>query len=746
MNNKGRARVVPGHFSHVKGGALATVVNSIIAPDPSAIAAHLEAIFAPCRGDYPNGLIELRYGQTAPNQSAYFNLRTDGVEEAVAFAAKRNSEGCNVYFGPNPRKPTTKGTASDTDVQCAFWHFADLDDADAVEVLGKRIKVLPPTLTVTTGSEPHRRPHLYWQLEEPVGNMPAWTELQRGIASALDGDAVINPSRIMRLAGTVNFPPPHKLHRGYRVELTSLRTQFSDERAPVTSRQIADAYSVRPNGVEYPVAAKLNGQTTLAAMVNQGVRPSDYIERIQRGENWHNNYRDLVAHWIDAGWSDGEIMLSAPAMTLPGFSQPDTERSVRKYISSARQKFNVPEPTTSVTVPAVAADLDVVDAFDFDEAKIPVRPWIIPGVMLAGYTHMLVAPGGSGKSLFTLQLAVTLATGTQWGSWIPRKRYRTLVINVEDDIDEQFRRLAAARHVMKPDSAMVKGMIGLVRNADNIIVAKADPQKRTVVATPIVAALRAYIIANKIDALIVDPFAETFEGDENSNSEVKWAMRIWRDEIAKPTGCAVYLVHHTVKYANGGAGDANMVRGAGAIVNSTRISATLMPMTADEAKLLNVPVEERNRYVRYDDAKANQSLLSGRAHWFRKVSVEIGNGAGLIAADEVGALDPWTPPDAFDGCSVQTIRMALERIHRGIEGDNGQPTGERFTRHRQGARWAGTVIVECFGMEPDRAQVLLRTWMDNKVIREEEYEDPVQRKKLKGLFVDMGAAQMMGAQ
>lgn len=391
--------------------------------------------------------------------------------------------------------------------------------------------------------------------------------------------------------------------------------------------------------------------------------------------------------------------------------------------------------------------ISTVDAFDFDESQIPTRPWMIPGVMLRGYTHILVAPGGSGKSLFTLQLAISLATGEQWGGWVPRKRHKCLIINVEDDLNEQRRRLAAARRVMNPDMALLKGMIHLADDAQSIVVAKVNPQTKGVIATPLVDQLRAYIIENQIDTLIVDPFTETFEGDENSNSEIKWAMKVWRDEIARPCNCAVYLVHHTTKYANGGAGDANIIRGAGAIVNSVRIAATLMPMTSEEAQTLGIDPDSRNRYVRYDDAKANQSLVSGKGHWFEKVSIELNNGGGLGFSDEVGALVPWSPPDAFDGISTHSLKIAAERIHRGLEDDDGQPTGEKYTLRRGGQsdrRWAGKVLMECFGIEAQRAITILKTWQRNELLDEVPYDDPVQRKSRNGVVVDMSKVMQIG--
>lgn len=390
------------------------------------------------------------------------------------------------------------------------------------------------------------------------------------------------------------------------------------------------------------------------------------------------------------------------------------------------------------------AELSVVDAFDFNEADIPTRPWVIPGVMLSGYTHMLAAPGGSGKSLFTLQLAITLALGEPWGSFHPRRKARTLIINVEDDLHEQRRRLAAARRVMGPDQDALRGMVHLVADTDNIIVAGFDEHRRVMVAKPIVPVLVDYIRRNQIDVLIVDPFTETFEGDENDNSEVKWAMRIWRDEIAKATGCAVYLVHHTTKYAAGGAGDANVVRGAGAIVNSTRISATLMPMTQDEAATLGIDEGERNLYVRYDDAKANQSLKSGKARWFQKQSVTLTNGDENHPADEVGALIPWSPPGMLDGISIHAINAALDSIDGGIVDAHGVPTGSRYTYSTKGGtkesgRWAGCVLINQLGMKEGQAGALLKTWMKNGVVVEDTYRDPNRREDRKGLFAPRSA-------
>jgi len=60
----------------------------------------------------------------------------------------------------------------------------------------------------------------------------------------------------------------------------------------------------------------------------------------------------------------------------------------------------------------------------------------------------------------------------------------------------------------------------------------------------------------------------------------------------------------------------------------------LFAMSEKDAERHGVAKEERHRYLRLDDAKANLGLTSPEARWFRKAGVELPNG------DEVGVLIP----------------------------------------------------------------------------------------------------------
>ncbi|MHB2166082.1 AAA family ATPase [Alsobacter sp. R-9] len=382
-----------------------------------------------------------------------------------------------------------------------------------------------------------------------------------------------------------------------------------------------------------------------------------------------------------------------------------------------------------------------VSAFPFDPAEIPVRPWIVPGLVLHGLVTFFAAPPGAGKSLLTLQWSIAMALGIPWGGWTPRRRYRVLVINTEDDLDEQRRRLAAACEVMGVDQADLVGWLLLPDQAEltegGIVIAKADPKSKTITRTPLVESLVQTIEANRIDALVVDPFAETFEGDENSNSEVKWVGTTWRDQVAKRTNAGIILVHHTRKYAGDMAGDPDAMRGGGSLIGVGRVVCTLFPMTREEAGKLGVDEDDRSRLVRFDDAKANLFLTTGKARWLRRVSISLPNGRDGIPGDEVGALVPWTPPTVFAAHSYGDLNRALDAIERGEIDDDGNPTGWRFAMEARTLpnRRASTIVAEVLGIEEPQAKRIVDEWIKNEVLVSRPYKDGG-RKERKGLFVN----------
>ena len=128
----------------------------------------------------------------------------------------------NVYIVVNPVLESASLNATDADIVRSFFAFVDADDAGAAE-RARNFDAFDKAMEVVTGITPHLRNHIYYRFDEPVTDMQQWKTLQRALIQNLGTDVNIhNPSRIMRVAGTVSYPSKAKINRGYKTELTRL--------------------------------------------------------------------------------------------------------------------------------------------------------------------------------------------------------------------------------------------------------------------------------------------------------------------------------------------------------------------------------------------------------------------------------------------------------------------------------------------------------------------------------------------
>ena len=374
--------------------------------------------------------------------------------------------------------------------------------------------------------------------------------------------------------------------------------------------------------------------------------------------------------------------------------------------------------------------IPTVDAFPIDQFAIPQRQWIVPGLLLRRCVTVLVAPSASGKSLLSLQSALSCSVKLPWANWSPRDRYKVLIINSEEDTDEMQRRLVAAATTMGIDHRELAGRVILADNPEGIVVAKYDNRTKTLVRSPLLDGLIETIRTKEVDVVVADPFAETFEGDENNNSELKWAAMLWR-ELARQTNTAVWLNHHTKKYASGMAGDVDAARGASALIGVARILATMFPMTKKEAQIMDITAEERRKYVRLDDAKANLNLITGQARWFRKDTYTINNATEDIAGDQVGVLVPWKPAGLLDRITDTTINNILDEIDYGIADPNIKDedgarafdyfTFSNTTRKNFKSRWVGQIVMRWLQCDEAKATKIIGQWKKSGLLFEFEY-------------------------
>lgn len=94
--------------------------------------------------------------------------------------------------------------------------------------------------------------------------------------------------------------------------------------------------------------------------------------------------------------------------------------------------------------------------------------------------------------------------------------------------------------------------------------------------------------------------------------------------------------------------------------------------------------------------------------WIRLQSVDLCNGVDDRPSDSIGVAAQWSPPDVFDGVTVEHLREVQTRIAGGSYGESASATD-----------WAGHVVAEVLGLnldrpaEKSRAKHILRQWLSS---------------------------------
>jgi len=279
----------------------------------------------------------------------------------------------------------------------------------------------------------------------------------------------------------------------------------------------------------------------------------------------------------------------------------------------------------------------VYSASDINADEIPQRDWVYGYDLLTGYLTAVVAPGGTGKSMFSLVVAISVAIGKELlpGKRVPKRR-NVLVINNEDDKAELDRRISGICQEYKINSEELQGSLHVISGYE-VSVILARIRNNMVDAAPHTNELIEFCIDSEIGLIICDPYVSLHDIPENDNTSQNEVVKVLRS-ICAQTKVALMIVAHTRKMGSDSeahAGDAESMRGASAIKDGARIVTTLARMSKTTATKLGIPWETGNTLVRFDDAKKNLSALCDSESWFRLKSVQI------LSGDTVGVPVPF---------------------------------------------------------------------------------------------------------
>jgi hypothetical protein len=611
-------------------------------PNKSAMLQHLQFLFTEL-DDYKDGFIEIAYtpnNSGAVNKAEYFDIYS--LEKAADFAFNKNKEnGVNVYVGAALREPNTapfcRSSADDFYVSTAIW--VDLDDPDAARTAKEKYSSLPPSLIVVTGRSPNLRAQCWWHIMHPEDNKTYLNNALAFACSALNGDkAVVDPARVMRLGGTIAWPKKE----GRIPELTEVVIPEKNTKMVLIDHFESYFPNVKPALLTESKGIAFGGvgRDIFTNTINIPV----LLEQTKIEGQWHINMRDAIAAMIGKGWTNEQIKIATNPYRRDRSLIDDM---ITPLITSARKKWEKPDlkdmeynPETGEITP-----LEATDIADIDLDNIPPRAWLFGDIVARKYVTMIAASPGAGKSVFTMQMGLCASSGKNFGPYTPHeKSIKTWVYNNEEGQEEMRRRAAAMLICEKIQKADIAGKFFMNSGEDNSICIAKKNIDGGVVHTPDYLYLKQEILKKGIDLLVVDPFAETHDVNENSNDEIKTVAGLYR-KLALECNCAVLLVHHTRKGGNSkdksseANSNADSARGGGAQIGVVRRMFTLAKMDSGTAVKFNIPENERYWFVRFDDAKTNITAPTQDAQWFKFDSIALNNGTGIYTdGDKVGVL------------------------------------------------------------------------------------------------------------
>ncbi|MDX1975008.1 MAG: AAA family ATPase [Rickettsiales bacterium] len=254
------------------------------------------------------------------------------------------------------------------------------------------------------------------------------------------------------------------------------------------------------------------------------------------------------------------------------------------------------------------------------ETAPPPRRWVIEDSLPLRKTGIVVAPGGTGKSQWAIQLILSVATGTALANcWDIGESGTVLALFAEEEAEELHRRLYSTVQAMNPDSeklesikkrVLIKSVVGennfmTGKNKDGEL-GETDYLERLLLAIEEI---------KNIKLIIIDPISRFRGGNEIDNDDATRFVVVL-EKLSKLTGATVIGLHHASKASmNESNSNQSASRGASALVDGVRWVMNMQTMTEAEAKIYNIPKDSRGYYVKFTVTKNNYAAPQSGEIW-----------------------------------------------------------------------------------------------------------------------------------
>lgn len=356
--------------------------------------------------------------------------------------------------------------------------------------------------------------------------------------------------------------------------------------------------------------------TTTSDVTKAGL-PSEFHFRCKDGERTAHLTR-LAGKLIQQGHALDVVKVLAQGWNHRNF-EPLPEDKVNATCEGIWETHRRNHPEVAAGSSAAEGSL----LFEPEEARVsrfigktpPERQWLVRNFLPYGKVAGLVAPGGTGKSQFLLQLAVSVAGGVPFlGFPDAPESGGVLVLAAEDDEEELHRRtyniinFLAMAH--RDDEELIRRIAQnlYIRPmvAENNLMTVATNGTKEVTHTTYVD--RLIHTAEKIPNLrliIVDPASRFRGGDENAAQDTTRFIEAL-ERLPAATGATLVVAHHTNKWSSNAAEqNQNAARGSAAFTDGIRWQMNLQVPSEKRAASLMLPKEHRRHYIEAEIVKNN---------------------------------------------------------------------------------------------------------------------------------------------
>jgi hypothetical protein len=321
----------------------------------------------------------------------------------------------------------------------------------------------------------------------------------------------------------------------------------------------------------------------------------------------------------------GDAAAAAADLRSQGYGDaPNSHKTAPQSVSEAKP---IPEPSSCLKIvtggkggllepPPQLRCLLRTRGIDTTAGYVEPQPFIERGKVA-----MLVGEGGSGKTFFAIQLAISVAHGRNAWDWDVVEQGRVLILSAEmteDDMDRRFHNCLTACDIQGSARASVMSRIdrGPMHGQSSALIGNDGRE------TPLAKALERQVVDGDYALVILDPLA-SYGGtaiEANERNAVREFINYLNRLAGSPSKPTLLVLHHSNKAARGGVRTtAAAARGSSALTDAVRWQGNL---------------EVKERYdgmpdlVVFRAVKANECALV-QSRWLRR---DVSTGALSLAS------------------------------------------------------------------------------------------------------------------